>query len=374
MLESTIVRAPFRPSDLEPADRVIATTTRRPQTDADRWDADIAALGGNALQAWRWGAFKSAQGWEVERVRVATAAGAGLAQILFRRFGPLTLGYLPRGPVLPDDAETARVLFEAIDTACARRRAIALIVEPDRPLPFAGDSRASGFVRGPQPFQPARTVKIPLLDDAALLAQMRRDTRANVRRGERGGIVIERATPGEQAAARFYALLEETSARNAFAVHEPAYYASLLEHFGDDALVAFATAEGHDAVGLIAVRQGAEAVYLYGGSSTRHRVRGAAQLLQLDAMRWAREGGCHRYDLWGIPVADPPDEDRARGHIAPAKGDCWDGLYQFKTGFGGEIVGYPETLERRYHPILGLVARQLLPRYRTAPPIRSGRS
>jgi lipid II:glycine glycyltransferase (peptidoglycan interpeptide bridge formation enzyme) len=368
MLDSTVVRDLVHPPRVEPTDRVVATTVRRPQTEAERWDADVAALGGSLLQSWRWGAFKAGQGWEVARVRVETRTGLGLAQILFRRYGLFSLGYLPRGPVLSGDQETALALFEAVDAACAQRRAVSLIVEPDRPLPFAGESRPLGFVRGPRPFQPARTVKIPLLDDAALLAQMRRDTRANVRRAARDGVEIERAAPTEATVARFYDLLQETSTRNAFGVHEPAYYTELLRHYGDDALVAFARVGGEDAVGLIAVRQGAEAVYLYGGSSARHRVRGAAQMAQVEAMRWAREGGCHRYDLWGIPAANPPAEDLATGHVARTRGDCWDGLYQFKTGFGGEIVGYPETLERRYHPLLGFLARRLSPRYRTAPP------
>ncbi len=366
MLGTSVARTPGRPPIVEQIDRVISTTVRPPATEAERWDADVAALDGNILQSWRWGAFKADQGWDVERVRVATAAGVGLAQILLRRVGPLSLGYLPRGPVLPDDPETAVALFAAIDAACASHRAIALIVEPDRPLACAEDPRRIDFAPGPRPFQPVRTVKVPLLDDEPLLAQMRRDTRANVRRAGRHGVVIEHAAPGPEAAARFFALLHETSLRNAFAVHEPAYYESLLRHFGDDALVAFATVDGHDAVGLVALRQGAEAIYLYGGSSSQHRVRGAAQVLQADAMRWAREAGCRRYDLWGIPVDDPPTEALAKGQVARTNGDCWDGLYQFKTGFGGEIVRYPQTLERRYHPVLGYVARRLLPRYRTA--------
>src|SRR5699024_11275249 len=48
-----------------------------------------------------------------------------------------------------------------------------------------------------------------------------------------------------------------------------------------------------------------EAIYMYGASSTEHRAHGASFLLQFEAMRWARERGCSRYDLWGIPKVDP---------------------------------------------------------------------
>jgi lipid II:glycine glycyltransferase (peptidoglycan interpeptide bridge formation enzyme) len=330
-----------------------------------RWDADVTALGGSLLQSWDWGAFKARHGWEVERIRVEVGGRAGLAQVLFRRMGPLSIGYLPRGPVLGGGPEVASALFVAIDAACWRRRAVFLIVEPERPLPFCGTFREMGFVCGPQPFQPARSTWVPLEDDAALLARMRRDTRANVRRAERDGVVIERAAPTPEAVRRFYDLLAETSARNAFEVHDAAYYDGVLRQFGDRALLSFARVHDEDAVGLIAVRHGSEAIYLYGGSSAARRGRGAAALLQFDAMRWAREHGCTRYDLWGLPDDNPPALDLARGRVATSRGDRWDGLYQFKTGFGGEIDTYPRTLERRYRPLLAWIARKRFPRYRT---------
>jgi peptidoglycan pentaglycine glycine transferase (the first glycine) len=333
------------------------------------WDSAITALAGSVLQSWRWGAFKADFGWEVERLHVEHEGGVGLAQILIRRHGPFSIAYLPRGPVLPaHDQRGAHALFETIDAFCRRRGVISLIVEPDRPFSLAGCGACHDFLPGPRPFQPARTVKVPLVDDAGLLAQMRRDTRANVRHAERNGVQVERAVPTPRALQRFYALLAETGGRNGFEVHGLDYYTALLRHFGDDALLAFARSDGEDAVGLIALRHGAEAVYLYGGSSVAHRVRGAASLLQLDAMRWARDAGCVSYDLWGIPDHDPPAADLARGQVAASHGQCMDGLYQFKVGFGGNIVSFSPTLERRYRPFLTWVAQQRFPRYRPAAP------
>jgi serine/alanine adding enzyme len=75
-------------------------------------------------------------------------------------------------------------------------------------------------------------------------------------------------------------------------------------------------------------------------------------------MRWAREAGCTRYDLWGIPENDPSPASEEGDRIAGTKGDDWRGLYRFKTGFGGDIITYPPTFERRYRPLLSYLVRR----------------
>jgi lipid II:glycine glycyltransferase (peptidoglycan interpeptide bridge formation enzyme) len=82
-------------------------------------------------------------------------------------------------------------------------------------------------------------------------------------------------------------------------------------------------------------------------------------------MKWAREARCERYDLWGIPDVDPESVSTDAGdEVAGTKGDDWRGLYRFKTGFGGEIVGYPPVLERRYSPVGSFVVRRMTRRRR----------
>ena len=111
--------------------------------------------------------------------------------------------------------------------------------------------------------------------------------------------------------------------------------------------------------GLIAARFGEEAIYMYGASSTQHRANAAGFYLQFEAMRWAREHGCTRYDLWGIPATDPPTIASEGGDRIPTtRGDDWRGLYEFKVRFGGQILTYPPALERRYHPLLATLARR----------------
>ena len=331
---------------------------------AEDWDSARAHQGGHFLQSWRWGSFKSEFGWSVQRASVTSDHGTALAQILFQRRGPVSAGYVPRGPAIPDgDISLADALMRNIDDISRRERALYTLVEPDRSLPFAGRFKEHGFVLGPDHIQPERTVKVPLIDDDALLAQMKQNNRYMIRLAIRRGVQVH-GVGSKYSVADFYKLLSETSGRNGFAIHSEAYYRRFVEVFADDALCIFAEHEGNLAAAVIAAKHGREGIYMYGASSSQHRAHGAAFLLQFEAMRWAREAGCERYDLWGIPAVDPESLTDTGDTVARTKGRDWRGLYRFKAGFGGEIVEYPPVLERRYNTLGAFLARRLTRRTR----------
>lgn len=319
-------------------------------------------LGGHLLQSWRWGAFKQRHGWHAHRLLVNDPAGSAMAQVLYRFQGPVSIGYVPRGPAFTGDVRVLWPhLLKEIDASARRNRAISTILELDRPIGLAGSLKEAGVVPGPEHLQPGRTVKVPIADDDAMLKQMHQKTRYNVRLAQRRGVVIERHPGSEEVIDAFYGLMQDTAVRNEFGIHSRGYYADFLRVFADDAIMLFARVdEGALGAVLIAARFGKEAIYMYGASSTQHRAHGAAFLLQFEAMRWAREHGCETYDLWGISDKDPETvTSDNKSAIAGTKGDDWRGLYRFKTGFGGEIVTYPPLFERRHVPVLPWLARKL---------------
>lgn len=344
-----------------------ATSTPREVVGRDEWNRDLERANGHILQSWEWGEFKARHGWGVERVRVESPNGLGLAQVLFKSKGPLSLAYVPRGPALAAPGETMplfRDLRARLDAVCRRRRALSLILEREDALGLTGSFRSIGFVRGPGHYQPERTVKVPLLlDDEALLAQMHQKNRYSVRLAARRGVTIERGGADVASIDSFYALLSETAGRNRFGIHDRSYYDDVMRIFGDRALMLFAMVDSHIAAGLIAVRFGAESAYMYGGSSTTHRADGAAFVLQYEAMRWARDAGSQRYDLWGIP-AEPRPADTAGPELVTgataSTGEDMRGLLNFKTRFGGEIIDYPPMMERRYVPVISWLAGRIV--------------
>ncbi|MCC7021705.1 MAG: peptidoglycan bridge formation glycyltransferase FemA/FemB family protein [Thermomicrobiales bacterium] len=335
-------------------------TDDRLAADAEAWDDALRATGGHLLQSWHWGALKSRFGWEPERVAVATRGGAALAQILFRTRAGVSIGYIPRGPALPEnDPEAAVALWREIDRVARRRRALTVIVEHDAEIDD-DIARRLRLTPGPAAIQPARTVKVRLGSDDELLKQMHQKTRYNVRLAQRRGVLTREAAIDDASIDGFYALMQDTASRNEFGIHSRDYYGEFLRLFADRGLLLFAEIEGRPVAAVAAVAFGDEAIYMYGASSTKDRAHGAGFLLQYEAMRWARERGCAAYDLWGIPAEDPEStrvEDG--GRIAGTSGSDWRGLYEFKTRFGGEILRYPAPLERLYHPLLASLARRV---------------
>lgn len=326
----------------------------------ERWNDALLANGGHLLQSWQWGEFKARHGWRPERVSVHGADGEGYAQVLFRAKGPISIGYIPRGPVMTGTPDKVWPELRAeIDRAARRNRAISVIIEPNQHLGLTGTYRNAGVVRGPAHLQPERTVRMPLDDDETMLRRMHQKTRYSVRLAMRRGVEIERKDARDPGSLdQFYTLMKDTADRNEFAIHSHAYYADFMDVFGDDALFVFASWEGNLSSVIMAAAFGDEAIYMYGASSTEHRGHGASFLLQFEAMKWARDRGCTHYDLWGIPKQDPESlrgEDNVS--LAGTKGDDWRGIYRFKTGFGGDIVSFPDTLERRYVPVLPWLAR-----------------
>ncbi|MDQ3082079.1 MAG: peptidoglycan bridge formation glycyltransferase FemA/FemB family protein [Gemmatimonadota bacterium] len=327
--------------------------------DPEAWDAAVKRGNGHLLQSWRWGTFKNQFGWEVERFAVIHNQHVLMAQVLFRHRAGVSIGYIPRGPVLPgEDSGGIAELWRRIDSAANRRRTLTIVVEPNLVMSVGGFD-APLLSTGLAAIQPARTVKVPLRDDHELLAQMHPKTRYNVRMAKRREVEVWIAHDHENSVDTFHGLLRDTAARNEFHIHPAEYYREFLRYFAPDAALLFAGFEGKVVAAVIAAVFGDEAIYMYGASSTKDRAHGAGFLLQHEAMRWARDRGARRYDLWGIPEYDPESTVGENGdRLAGSSGRDMRGLYEFKTRFGGEIVSFPPPVERRYHPFLASLARR----------------
>lgn len=316
------------------------------------WDVFVATHpAGHLLQSSAWGALKERFGWK--RHLLAFGDGvviqAGLQALERRRFG-LSALYVPRGPLFSGDATVDAALLDALQWLAWRRRAVFARVEPNM---LVDEQRAAALdalltARGAAlaaTIQPRSTIQLDLTPEPErLLAAMSKGHRADIKRAARDGVVVRAgATPADLDA--FYAIMQATSARARFGLHDRAYYAAALELFGDGMRLWLAEYSGAPVATAITAAWGGVGLYLYSGSTAEGLRCGAQHAIQWEAIQWARARGATSYDFWGVPdalgQAAACAEPAARARFeAEARNDPLIGVYRFKKGFGGRIVRY----------------------------------
>lgn len=163
-----------------------------------------------------------------------------------------------------------------------------------------------------------------------LMADMRRQTRYEVRKSDRQGIIVEHSN-SEEIFREFQAVQAETAARQHFVPPNLDTLLSERKAFGDNAQIYVAYTSEEEgkkpiAYGLI-LKSGDEADYYEAASTDLNRKRSGAYALLWQAMRDLKKEGYKRFNLWGIA---PPDQPEHR----------YAGVTTFKKGFGGEVVNY----------------------------------
>ncbi len=327
--------APYSPLDIQ----TIA--------DRDTWNALLRPLPcANILQTWEWGEFKRrTTGWTPEHLAFMRAGQvAAAALLLTRQIGPLRVIYVPGGPALDyTKISLVAAVIEALQHLARRRGAIWLKIDPEVPAgvgipgePDARDDRAGLAVssilhqRGwrfsaSQP-QFRNTITLDLTRPADdLLMSMHQSTRRKVRAAEKKGVTIRPGTSDDLPL--LYDLYRITGERDGFLIRPLDYYRDAWGTFmaADMAHALIAEFEGTPLAHVILLHFGQKCWYFYGASSSEERQRMPNYALQWAAIQWAQARGYPVYDFRGAPDVFN-DSDR-----------MW-GVYEFKRGFGGEVV------------------------------------
>lgn len=315
------------------SDAATAYQTRFVHTQSE-WEAILQHLPHvTFLQSWEWGAFQEQLGKHA-RFLVIEADGSvvAAAQIIREpaRRGPyLTIG---AGPLVDwTNAELVKVLFEAV-----RRLAIELgcVFIRFRPQAERGTIEpqllaAIGARRAPMHLNAEHTLKLDLTQSTdEIMMQMRKNTRYDIRKAEKLGIVTRISTDPAEIMA-FYQAQVALAQRHQFVPFSEAF---LYEQF-----VAF---KAQDRVRLIHAYQGdqllatafvifygTQATYHYGISTPANDRLPGAHAVQWRAIQEAKQQGCTSYDFWGITEKEDTHHR-------------FYGVSVFKRGFGGQEVRY----------------------------------
>jgi peptidoglycan pentaglycine glycine transferase (the first glycine) len=104
--------------------------------DQASWDSALASLPRpHVLQTWEWGDFKSRWGWQPKRLLFEEGGQiVAAAQILRRQLPriPLSVAYVPKGPVLDyDNHLRLHQLLSLLEQLAKEQRSLFIKIDPD---------------------------------------------------------------------------------------------------------------------------------------------------------------------------------------------------------------------------------------------------
>lgn len=176
---------------------------------------------------------------------------------------------------------------------------------------------------------PVTTIFLNLsLSDEDILKQMKPKTRYNIGLSQRKGVTVRKA--GMKQIDIWYKLYKETAQRNGLYINSIDYFTSVIAARADDTSspahveLLVAEVDGEPLAAMFLVIADHRGTYLYGASSSNKRNYMPTYALQWEAIKQSKLYGCTEYDMFGVS----PGSQRSHPMF---------GLYQFKTGFGGEI-------------------------------------
>ena len=238
---------------------------------------------------------------------------------------------IPCGPLIDwKNKKSAKEIFEKISETAKKEKCVFVRIRPQliKDTETMQLLKDLGLKIAPMHLAAEHTVIIDLRKtEDELLADMRRQTRYEVRRALKQGIIVEKDN-SEEIFKEFRKIQASTAKRQGFVPPNLKTLLAEREAFGNQiAIYTAKTSEGKPiAYGMI-IKDGKEGDYYEAASTELNRKMPGAYALLWQAMRDLKADGYERFNLWGIA---PPGQPNHR----------YAGVTTFKTGFGGKVVEY----------------------------------
>ncbi len=296
-------------------------------------------------QAFWYGVLQEKMGKEVVRVRVSEGDEVvGYAQVVVYKIREkFSFAYAPYGPVLTrHDAALYEALSHFVRSYVSEPIIFLRLEIPKEhsahlPRMF---SRVPASLYRSSFMQPRVEWEVSLEgSDEEIFERFHKHTRKYIRKAVQDGVRVSIVSESlSDSFDVFASILGETAKRKGFALHQLEYYRQMMNIASARGEGFFAIAYGKDGIPACIsfhVIVGKTCHALFGGVA-RGSDAGAARMLKLESMRYAKERGCTAFSFGGIgPENDPAYKD-------------WKGFSDFKRGFGGRYVYHGELIDRVY--------------------------
>jgi len=308
-------------------------------------------------QSASWAKVKSSWGHEIVVSRDSSGAIKGGMLILIKKLPVIGASFLyaPRGPVCDfDDDEVLKDLLQGAKAVAKKHHGFSFkmdpIIEQNEQEPIDRlTALGFRFVPGKKYGETVQPRGNYILEDIAgktpedLLMHFTQKTRYNVRVAQKHQ--VECRICGPEAVDDFFRLFVVTAKRDGFtnAIRPKSYYVNTVEAYPDNARFFICYYEGKAISAALCIRYGGKAYYLFGASDNEGRQYMPNYLMQFEMMKWALEGGCHKYDFLGTPAEEETDSPMY-------------GVYRFKKGFNGRSVFYAGEFDYVFNPAVHFLA------------------
>jgi lipid II:glycine glycyltransferase (peptidoglycan interpeptide bridge formation enzyme) len=304
----------------------------------------------NFLQSWNWGQFHQKIGKKTFAIGLFdnnTQVGAAMVVKEEAKRGKyLTVA---GGPLLDwKNAAHLEKIFTALKELAETEQCQFIRIRPqevDSPE-LRSSVEKYGMIESPMHLTADLTLQLDLTkSEDDLLAEMRKNTRYEVRRAEKIGVEVTQSDNPEEIRA-FYDHQLVLAKKHSFV---PFSYDFLHEQFvtfaqDHQAQLFHSYHEGKLLASAFILFYHQEAVYHYGISTPENDRLPGSYACQWAAIRWAKANGGLKYNFWGIA---PEEQTNHR----------FAGVSLFKRGFGGQEVQYLPAhdlpVQSSYHMVRG---------------------
>lgn len=295
----------------------------------------------HVIQSYEWGEFRERIGTKVlrygifEKGKLIVAFQITLHPIPFTNY---FVGYLPKGPY------PSKKLYEALQIIGKQYNCAFIKIEPN-----VTTTQAKGLKIDTHFKQSSKSLftKFNFVIDLTksedqLMQHMHSKTRYNVRVAEKHGVTVEERTD-DQALEIYSQLYFETTQRQKYHGHTPAYHKAVWETLKDKEMARFliSSFEEKPLTAWMLLNFKDTLYYPYGGSSKDHPEVMSNNLVAWEAIKLGKKLKLKSFDMWG--AANNPN---------PEPSDPFYGFHRFKQGYGGELVEYIGTFDLVFNPVI----------------------
>lgn len=318
-------------------------------------------LATHPLQTFEWGEFREKSGVKV--IRKGLLENEKLIQAFQMTIHPIphtpwNIGYLPKG-ILP-----TKELIDELYKIGKEEKCIFIQLEPNIILNNElgimnnGNYEAEKFyslihnskfiiLASAHPLFTKHTLQINLTkSEEDLLKAMHQKARYNIKVAQKHDVKVEEKNTSEGFDA-FWKLTEETTTRQQFFAHTKKYHKTQWETLPHvikpntlSSHLLFAKYQDKPLTAWIVFIFKDMLYYPYGASSQEHRETMHSTLMMWEAIRFGKEHGLKKFDLWGAAAPETPESDP------------WFGFTQFKERFGPEKIEFVGSYDLVINPLL----------------------